>query len=47
MAPVLSVPEVVADEQYLSRSAFVDAEHPEAGRFRQVGHVLAGSGVHS
>jgi crotonobetainyl-CoA:carnitine CoA-transferase CaiB-like acyl-CoA transferase len=43
VAPVLSVPEVVADEQYRARGAFVDAEDPEHGRFRQVGYVLAGT----
>ncbi|MBV8161159.1 MAG: CoA transferase [Acidimicrobiia bacterium] len=45
VAPVLSVPEVVADEQYRARGAFVDAEgaDPSHGRFRQVGYVLAGS----
>jgi alpha-methylacyl-CoA racemase len=44
VAPVLSVPEVVADEQYTARGAFVEAEDPEHGRFRQVGYVLAGTG---
>jgi alpha-methylacyl-CoA racemase len=44
VAPVLSVPEVLADEQYAARGAFVDAEDPEHGRFRQVGYVLAGTG---
>jgi len=43
VAPVLSVPEVVADQQYEARGAFVDAEHPEHGTFRQVGYVFAGS----
>ncbi len=42
VAPVLSVPEVVEDAQYAARNAFVDAEHATAGRFRQVGPVLAG-----
>ncbi|MEY2566651.1 MAG: alpha-methylacyl-CoA racemase [Actinomycetota bacterium] len=46
VAPVLSIPEVVADEQFAARNAFVwaTAEH---GDFRQVGWVLAGSGVES
>jgi len=43
VAPVLSVPEVVEDEQYMARGAFVEAEDAEHGRFRQVGYVLAGS----
>ncbi len=44
VAPVLSVPEVVNDEQYNARGAFVEASDPEHGAFRQVGYVLAGSG---
>jgi alpha-methylacyl-CoA racemase len=40
VAPVLSIPEVVANEQYIARGAFVDAP---AGEFRQVGYPLAGS----
>jgi len=43
VAPVLSVAEVVADEQYLARGAFVDATHPEHGAFRQIGHAFAGT----
>ena len=42
VAPVLSVPELIADEQYAARGAFVSAEHPHHGTFRQVGPVLAG-----
>jgi alpha-methylacyl-CoA racemase len=42
VAPVLSVAELVDDPQYVARDAFVEAEHPTAGRFRQVGPVLAG-----
>jgi alpha-methylacyl-CoA racemase len=42
VAPVLSVPEVVDDPQYLAREAFVEATRPEHGTFRQVGFVLAG-----
>jgi alpha-methylacyl-CoA racemase len=45
VAPVLSVPELVDDEQYVAREAFVDASHPEGGDFRQVGYTLAGSGA--
>ncbi|HEV3354935.1 MAG TPA: CaiB/BaiF CoA-transferase family protein, partial [Acidimicrobiales bacterium] len=44
VAPVLSVPEVVDDEQYTARGAFVEASDAEHGAFRQVGYVLAGSG---
>ena len=43
VAPVLSVAEVVDDEQYLARGAFVDATHPEHGAFRQIGHAFAGT----
>jgi alpha-methylacyl-CoA racemase len=42
VAPVLTVPEVVDDAQYAARGAFVEAEHPQHGRFRQVGPILAG-----
>jgi alpha-methylacyl-CoA racemase len=42
VAPVLTVLEVVGDPQFAARGAFVEAEHPRAGRFRQVGPVLAG-----
>ncbi|MBA2327342.1 MAG: CoA transferase [Actinobacteria bacterium] len=44
VAPVNSIPEVVADPQFAARDAFVEAEHPKHGRFRQVGPVLAGCG---
>ena len=43
VAPVLSIPEVVHDEQYLARGAFVDATHPEHGTFQQIGHAFAGT----
>jgi alpha-methylacyl-CoA racemase len=43
VAPVLTIEEVVRDEQFTARGAFVEAEHPTAGRFRQVGPVLAGN----
>jgi alpha-methylacyl-CoA racemase len=39
VAPVLSVPEIVANEQYEARRAFVDAPR---GEFGQVGYLLAG-----
>jgi alpha-methylacyl-CoA racemase len=42
VAPVLSVPELIDNPQYAARGAFVEAEHPKAGRFWQVGPVLAG-----
>ncbi len=42
VAPVLSIPEVVTDEQFVARGAFVDAP---TGDFRQVGHPLGGSGA--
>ena len=42
VSPVNTIPEVVADPQFAVRDAFVDAAHPEHGRFRQVGPVLAG-----
>jgi alpha-methylacyl-CoA racemase len=42
VAPVLSVPEVVDDEQYGARGAFLDAHHPTAGEFRLVSPAFAG-----
>jgi len=42
VAPVLGVPEVIADPQYGARRAIVSAAHPSEGTFRQVGAVLAG-----
>jgi alpha-methylacyl-CoA racemase len=42
VAPVYSIPELVDDPHYASRGVFMEAEHPEHGRFRQVGPVLAG-----
>jgi alpha-methylacyl-CoA racemase len=42
VAPVLSVPEVVADAQYAARAAFLDAHHPTAGDFRVTGPTFAG-----
>jgi alpha-methylacyl-CoA racemase len=45
VAPVLTIQEVVDDDQFASRGAFVTAAHPDCGEFVQVGPVLAG-GVH-
>jgi alpha-methylacyl-CoA racemase len=42
VAPVLDPSEATSNPQYVHRGAFVVAEHPTAGRFRQVGPVLAG-----
>jgi len=42
IAPVNSIEEVVTDEQFRARKAFVAAEHDERGRFELVGPVLAG-----
>jgi alpha-methylacyl-CoA racemase len=45
VAPVLSVPEVVADEQYAARGAFLDARHPTAGDFRVTAPTFAGQEI--
>ncbi len=42
VAPVLSIAEAAADEQFAARGAIVEATHPSEGTFRQVGPVLAG-----
>jgi alpha-methylacyl-CoA racemase len=42
VAPVLTVPEAVDDEQFVARGDFVEAQHHEQGTFRQVGPVFAG-----
>jgi alpha-methylacyl-CoA racemase len=42
VAPVLSIPELVEDPQLNARSAFVEAQHPSKGTFRQVAPTLAG-----
>ena len=42
VAPVLSVAELVDDEQFAARHAFVDAVHDVHGTFRQVGPLFAG-----
>jgi crotonobetainyl-CoA:carnitine CoA-transferase CaiB-like acyl-CoA transferase len=39
VAPVLDIPEVVDNEQFVARDAFIDAP---GGDYRQVGRVLAG-----
>jgi crotonobetainyl-CoA:carnitine CoA-transferase CaiB-like acyl-CoA transferase len=43
VTPVYTVPELTRDPHFAARDAFTDARHPERGRFRQVGPVLAGS----
>ena len=43
VAPVNSVSEAVADEQYRSRGVVVKAEHPTEGTIEQVGPVWAGA----
>lgn len=43
VAPVREVAELPGLAQHAARHAFVDAEHPQHGRFRQLGSVLAGS----
>ena len=42
VSAVLDIPEVVADEQFGARGAFVDAVHPPTGALRQVAAPLAG-----
>jgi len=42
VAPVLTVPEVVDDEQFVARGDYVNAHHAAHGDFRQVGPVFAG-----
>jgi alpha-methylacyl-CoA racemase len=42
VAPVYSVPELVADPHFAARRVFCEARHPDRGRFRQVGPVFAG-----
>jgi alpha-methylacyl-CoA racemase len=42
VAPVLTVPEIVTDEQFVARGDFADAHDATAGDFRQVGPVFAG-----
>ncbi len=42
VSPVNSIPEVTLDPHFLARQDFIEATHPEHGRFQQVGPVLAG-----
>lgn len=42
VSPVWSVTEVVDDPQFAARGVVVEAEHPTAGKFRQLGPLLAG-----
>ncbi len=42
VAPVLTVPEAIVDEQFVARGDFVGAAHVDQGTFRQVGPVFAG-----
>ncbi len=42
VAPVLTVPELVEDPQFVDRGVVVESTHPTEGSFRQVGAVLAG-----
>jgi alpha-methylacyl-CoA racemase len=43
VAPVLSIGDVVKDDHFERRGAFVPANHPEHGTFRQVAPVIAGA----
>lgn len=43
IAPVNSIAEVTKDPHFVARGAFIEAQHPEYGSFRQVGALLAGS----
>ena len=47
VAPVNSIAELTDDPHLQARGAFVDAEHPTEGRFRQVGALLAGMAHHA
>jgi len=42
VAPVYEIPELVDDPHFIERKVFMESEHPEEGRFRQVAPVLAG-----
>ena len=42
VAPVYEIPELVDDPHFTQRGVFMQSEHPEEGRFRQVAPVLAG-----
>jgi len=43
VAPVHDIPELVADPHLAARRTFVEATHPTAGTFRQLGPLLAGT----
>src|SRR5690606_29412167 len=43
VTPVNSIAEVVDDPQFQARGAFIDVEHPEHDRYRQLGPLLAGA----
>jgi alpha-methylacyl-CoA racemase len=43
VAPVLEVAEVSREPHFAARGAFVEAEHPARGRFRQLARGLAGA----
>ena len=42
VAPVYEIPEIGDDPQFRERRIFMQAEHAEQGKFRQVGPILAG-----
>lgn len=42
VAPVLTVPELVDDPQFVERGVVVESQHPTEGAFRQLAAVLAG-----
>ncbi len=43
VAPVYSISELARDPHFQARGVFAEAEHPEHGRFRQLGPALAGA----
>lgn len=43
VAPVYAVSELANDPHFRARGVFAEAEHPQHGRFRQLGPLLAGS----
>lgn len=43
VTPVNTIGEVVDDAQFQARGAFIEVEHPEHGRYRQLGPLLAGA----
>ena len=42
VAPVLTIPEVALEPHFHERKIFMDAEHPEHGKFKQVAPILSG-----